>query len=205
VVAAVVNAATGGSGSVFVRIQAEPLVSQLSDVYVTSLAGNDTLVYDSTDQRWENKPVRNIYNIAALSANSVLYLDAGKVVTGNGNIVFDGTEFAVNSVGIRSGSSTFGGYFESLGGAIGAKIKITPNASAASNGVIYNTGFVTGSAGPHIFQIDGTEVIRFKTSGQTRFFPLSTAPSGAEAGDVYYDSGTNKLRCYDGTAWNDLF
>ena len=205
VVAAVVNAATGGSGSVFVRVQAEPLVSQLSDVYVTSLAGNDTLVYDSTDQRWENKPVRNIYNIAALSANSVLYLDAGKVVTGNGNIVFDGTEFAVNSVGIRSGSSTFGGYFESLGGATGAKIKITPNASAASNGVIYNTGFVTGSAGPHIFQIDGTEVIRFKTSGQTRFFPLSTAPSGAEAGDVYYDSGTNKLRCYDGTAWNDLF
>jgi hypothetical protein len=176
-----------------------------SNVEIISVAANDTLVYDSVDARWENKPVRNIYNIAGLSANAVLYLDASKVVTGTGNIIFDGTEFAVNSVGIRSGSSTFGGYFESLGGATGAKIKITPNTSAASNGVIYNTGFVTGSAGPHIFQINGTEVIRFKASGQTRFFPLSTAPSGAEAGDVYYDSGTNKLRCYDGTAWNDLF
>jgi len=55
VVAAVVNAAPAGSGSVFVRVQAEPLVSQLSDVFIASLANNDILVYDGTDQRWENK------------------------------------------------------------------------------------------------------------------------------------------------------
>lgn len=44
-----------------------------------------------------------------------------------------------------------------------------------------------------------------KPAGQVRFIPLASAPSGAEAGDVYYDSGTNKLRCYNGTTWNDLF
>jgi hypothetical protein len=47
--------------------------------------------------------------------------------------------------------------------------------------------------------------MRIKGNGQTRFIPLSSAPAGAEAGDVYYDSSTNKLRCYNGTTWNDLF
>jgi hypothetical protein len=35
--------------------------------------------------------------------------------------------------------------------------------------------------------------------------PLIIIPAVASAGDVYYDSGTNKLRCYNGTTWNDLF
>jgi hypothetical protein len=50
-----------------------------------------------------------------------------------------------------------------------------------------------------------TSRLRVKSNGQVRFIPLASAPAGAEAGDVYYDSGTNKLRCYDGTVWNDLF
>jgi hypothetical protein len=41
-------------------------------------------------------------------------------------------------------------------------------------------------------------------TGAIRFTPIST-PASALAGDVYYDSSTNKLRCYDGTNWNDLF
>jgi len=52
---------------------------------------------------------------------------------------------------------------------------------------------------------NNAERLRAKTSGQIRFYPLSSAPSGAETGDVYFDSTTNKLRCYNGTSWNDLF
>jgi hypothetical protein len=37
-----------------------------------------------------------------------------------------------------------------------------------------------------------------------RFTPTTT-PVSPSAGDVYYDSSTNKLRCYNGTTWNDLF
>ncbi len=33
----------------------------------------------------------------------------------------------------------------------------------------------------------------------------SSAPSSPSAGDIYYDSGTNKLRVYDGTNWHDLW
>jgi hypothetical protein len=50
-----------------------------------------------------------------------------------------------------------------------------------------------------------TERMRIRTEGQVRFVPLAAAPSNTQAGDVYYDSTTNKLRCYNGTTWNDLF
>lgn len=43
-----------------------------------------------------------------------------------------------------------------------------------------------------------------KFSGRVKFTPQTT-PGTPAAGDVYYDSTTNKLRCYNGTIWNDLF
>ena len=38
-----------------------------------------------------------------------------------------------------------------------------------------------------------------------RVAPSAEPSSGSTAGDVYYDSTSNKLRCYNGSAWNDLF
>jgi hypothetical protein len=49
-----------------------------------------------------------------------------------------------------------------------------------------------------------TPRMRIKSNGSVRYEPMST-PASAESGDVYYDSSTNKLRCYNGTSWNDLF
>ena len=72
VVAAVVNAATAGSGSVFVRVQAEPLVSQLSDVYAPAPANGDLLVYDSVQQRWESGTVPSSSLPASVKSNQVL-------------------------------------------------------------------------------------------------------------------------------------
>ena len=44
-----------------------------------------------------------------------------------------------------------------------------------------------------------------KTTGQVNFGGLASDPAGAAAGDVYYNTTTNKLKCYNGTTWNDLF
>ena len=33
----------------------------------------------------------------------------------------------------------------------------------------------------------------------------ATAPSSPSSGQIYFDSATNKLRCFDGTIWNDMF
>ena len=81
VVAAVINAGPGGSGSVFVRVQAEPLVSQLSDVFISGIAGGDLLQYDGVQQRWENVPASTLpvgtaTNLAGGAAGSVPYQSA---------------------------------------------------------------------------------------------------------------------------------
>ena len=70
VVAAVVNASSAGAGSVFVRVQAEPLVSQLSDVFAPTPANGDVLVYDGIQLRWENVP-----------ASSIIYAASGAPIT----------------------------------------------------------------------------------------------------------------------------
>jgi hypothetical protein len=52
---------------------------------------------------------------------------------------------------------------------------------------------------------NGTIRAKVQPNGAVNFVPLAADPAGAVAGDVYYNSGTNKLRCYNGTSWFDLF
>lgn len=53
---------------------------------------------------------------------------------------------------------------------------------------------------------DASPVLRVqvKPTGQVNFTPLATDPSPASAGDVYYNSATNKLRVHNGTTFVDL-
>jgi hypothetical protein len=76
VVAAVVNAATAGSGSVFVRVQAEPLVSQLSDVYAPTPLAGDVLIYDATQQRWESNRLTAGTNISITNADGSITINS---------------------------------------------------------------------------------------------------------------------------------
>jgi hypothetical protein len=76
-----------------------------------------------------------------------------------------------------------------------------------NKGATGNGPFI-GSDGADILTIStagGAERVRVKATGAVRFVPLSADPStGNEAGDVYYNSTTNKLRVYNGTSWVDL-
>jgi hypothetical protein len=51
---------------------------------------------------------------------------------------------------------------------------------------------------------DSTAYMAIKTTGAVRFIPRSGEPAGAENGDVYYDSATDKLRVRAGGSWVDL-
>jgi hypothetical protein len=48
------------------------------------------------------------------------------------------------------------------------------------------------------------ERFRIKKAGQVRFFPLASAPSGAQEGDVYYDSVAKKLKLFTGSVWETI-
>jgi len=43
-----------------------------------------------------------------------------------------------------------------------------------------------------------------RDTGALSYVPQAQ-PATAKAGDVYYDSGSNKLRCYNESSWNNLF
>ena len=79
---------------------------------------------------------------------------------------------------------------------IAALVDGTPGTNDMPGRLVFSTT-ADGASSP-------TERVRIKSNGSVRFQPMSQ-PASAEAGDVYYDSGTNKLRCYNGSTWNDLF
>jgi hypothetical protein len=67
---------------------------------------------------------------------------------------------------VRAGTNSGGGgVLSAWGGASGATIDITPNTSSGANGVTYNTSFVSGGSGPHIFSIGGSEQMRLTSTG----------------------------------------
>jgi hypothetical protein len=75
-----------------------------------------------------------------------------------------------------------------------------------SSSDLLNAGFVgTGTNQPLNIVSNNVARVVVKAQGQVRFVPLAADPTSPEAGDVYYNSTTNKLRCYNGSIWNDLF
>lgn len=68
-VAVVVNAGSGGSGSIFVRMQVSPHIEDLTNVEAPSPSDGDILEYDSGNARWQNAPN------AGRTSNTLLWLE----------------------------------------------------------------------------------------------------------------------------------
>lgn len=99
----------------------------------------------------------------------------------------------INMLQDRSGSSNSARLFFS--NATSGKAVCVMN---ENNNMAFFTSSTPGST-------TGTVRAYVKDTGAVNFVPLASDPGTASAGDVYYNSGTNKLRCYNGTSWNDLF
>ena len=100
-VAVVINAGSGGSGSIFVRMTVAESLSRLQDVYINGIANGDLLQYDSVQQRWENVPASTLpvgtaTNLAGGAAGSVPYQSAPSTTTFRA-IGTNGQVFRVNS------------------------------------------------------------------------------------------------------------
>ena len=120
---------------------------------------------------------------ATFSGNVGLPLGAIIDFSGRGNITHDASTFDIafntNSVANAfvvkgTGDATFSGYVDigttSAGTSLdllsaGALLNITPNNASGGNGVVYNTSFVAGGNGPHIWQVGGSEKFRIEAQG----------------------------------------
>lgn len=166
---------------------------------------------------------------ATLSNGNLVVGTAGKGITTSGAFSLGfGTNNAVNAMTIDS-SGNFGlgtatpAYRFDFKDASGAATigRITSNTTGNTTVIFENTNtggsnlaVATGALGhylfgagslPLVFGTNSTERFRVKETGSVRYIPLAAAPAAPEAGEVYYDSSLNKLRCYNGTIWNDLF
>jgi hypothetical protein len=134
------------------------------------------------------------------TANGVLYLNGSKVATSGSALTFNGTNLSVSgngafntgaSGGIISGTSTYSGYLSLLGGGSGATLLITPDTVSGANGVVYNTSFVSGGAGPHIFQVGGTEGFRLTSTSLYTASGINVGIGTASPGAKLESAGTS--------------
>jgi hypothetical protein len=105
---------------------------------------------------------------------------------------------------------------------VGHQVKINKAAIGDTASLLYQSGFSgraeMGLAGNDDFSIkvsaDGAawasaltiEAVTGRVQiGDVLQLTPSTTPASADAGDIYFDSTTSKLRCFDGTTWQDLF
>jgi hypothetical protein len=123
VVASVVNPATGGSGSVFVRPTFEPKLSEISDVEAATPVAGSTLIYDAGQSRWEAATLTAGSGVTITNGNGAITIaapDTGTVtsvatgtgltggpITSTGTISLANTAVSAGAYGSASAVATF--------------------------------------------------------------------------------------------------
>lgn len=141
VVASVVNAGSGGSGSLFIRVQAEPNLQGLTDVYAPSpISNGQILIGDGPQSRWEAATLTAGTNISITNAAGAITINAtdqysGTVTSvaasgGTTGLTFSGSPITT------SGTLTLGGTLAVANGGTGATSAATALTSlgAAASG-----------------------------------------------------------------------
>lgn len=103
-----------------------------------------------------------------------------------------------DALGTVFSSSYDGSSWSGGGGGASMSFRASESWNSTNRGTLI--AFLTTPNG----QVTASERFQIKSTGQVRFIPLAADPAGAEAGDVYYNSGSNKLKVYNGTSWVDL-
>ena len=138
--------------------------------------------------------VQNSAGTAALTVRDDLSATFGGNITTNNNVITRGVSIGTSGINFQSASNTL-----IVPSTLGWDILYN---GATNNVQIGRTGFIGSRESSASLQVDST------TQG---FLPprMTTTQKNAiaspAAGLVVYDSTTNKLCCYNGSTWNDLF
>ncbi len=146
---------------------------------------NGDLVLSSGNAAGSSVKVAAGLGIITTVSQTGLAVTGALSATGNG-------DFNTGSSGrIRSGTPTFGGQLEALGGGSGAIISITPNTISGANGVDYTTSFVSGGNGPHNFKIGSTTHAVVSSTGLAVTGALSSTTNTEVGLSLAVSSGTD--------------
>jgi hypothetical protein len=184
------------------------------DVFISNKNGSDVLSVATGTQNVQlygaltlNGNINN-NNFQWTSSTNVL------AITGDINATKTGTT-GTTTLSTKIGS--IGGVFRTYGSsfAVASLASTAAFGPDGASGLVIFTNSSAPSGGTGSLSIrgggydSGAEILFIDKDGakyknKVNYVPMST-PATANAGDVYYDSSTNKLRCYNGTTWNDLF
>lgn len=106
-------------------------------------------------------------------------------------------------------SSAFAQAAYAITGANDAYLFGSAPSGAGKNGNLVIATDSTGNLNEIIFGTNGfssasNERMRIKKAGQVNFAPLASDPAGATKGDMYFNSTSNKLKVYNGSAWETI-
>jgi hypothetical protein len=177
--------------------------STLYTDYFAKLQDSGNITFNGCAIRWANKnPIRVTTGCDNINV-------VGCAFDTWGSVVATGVEYS--AIRIASGYTTITGCSFVSGDANPYAVSAYQSygVNFVGNQVRYsNTTVLNASAGvvAGIWQRGGEAGMTLKNmfAPSLNFIP-GVAPGSPNKGDVYYDSGTDKLYCWNGTSWNALF
>jgi hypothetical protein len=172
----------------------------------TGLAGtynNPTVTLDAYGRvtSASNNTVSGTVTSVAMSPGNGIQVS----VTGNSNV---NPTFTVTNTGVTRLTAGTGISLSGSNGAITVAttgvgtvtgVSVTSNALVVTGSPVTTSGTITVDLPSNIAATGSTTVGTF-----LKLTPQASAPTSPTAGTVYYDSGTNTLKCYNGTAWKTI-
>ena len=152
-VAVVINAASGGSGSIFVRMIQSQRLGELQDVIINGIGptAGQTLIYDATQQRWENNTLTAGSNVTITNGDGSITIAATDQYVGTVTSVdvSGGTTGLTFSGGpiTTSGTITMAGTLGVTNGGTGLTTTPTNGQLLIGNGTGYTLAALTAGTG----------------------------------------------------------
>ena len=179
-----------------------------------SIGGNLTVTGNATiGGVLTYEDVTNVDSVGLITARNGIVVGSGITLSKDGDIFATGVS-TVSMLRVDNSSNTGISFINDEAkietGSSGNMLGIQGGATNMGGRIELRGGNDTGDIRMFAQGITSTQVLRLRIDkgGQVIFQPMSQTDRDAltpVAGGVIYNSTTNKLQCYNGTTWNNLF